>query len=88
MKPSRNHRVRCRNELKTREIDLGGRRLLDFGTVRPRVQIPGPRPVCRFEVKGPRAWKDSFFIWQVPEIRYRVVFNQVFLSLCRRRWDS
>ena len=33
-----------RNEPKTRENGLGGRDRLDFGTVRPRVQIPGPRP--------------------------------------------
>jgi hypothetical protein len=33
-----------RNELKTRENSLGGRNRVDFGTVRPRVQIPGPRP--------------------------------------------
>ena len=31
-------------ELKTLENGLGGRDRLDFGTVRPRVQIPGPRP--------------------------------------------
>jgi hypothetical protein len=31
-------------ELKTLEIDPGGRDGPDFGTVRPRVQIPGPRP--------------------------------------------
>jgi hypothetical protein len=37
-------RVTTRNELKTVENCLGGRNRLDFGTVRPRVQIPGPRP--------------------------------------------
>jgi hypothetical protein len=36
--------MRARNELKTLENGLGGRNRLDFGTVRPRVQIPGPRP--------------------------------------------
>ena len=30
-------------EVKTLEINLGGRDRPDFGTVRPRVQIPGPR---------------------------------------------
>jgi hypothetical protein len=29
---------------KPAENGLGGRVRLDFGTVRPRVQIPGPRP--------------------------------------------
>src|ERR1700694_5709146 len=33
-----------RIELKPLESLLGGRDRLDFGTVRPRVQIPGPRP--------------------------------------------
>ncbi len=31
-------------QLKHFEIGLSGRDRLDFGTVRPRVQIPGPRP--------------------------------------------
>jgi hypothetical protein len=31
-------------DLKALEINLGGRDRPDFGTVRPRVQIPGPRP--------------------------------------------
>jgi hypothetical protein len=31
-------------DLKALENRLGGRDRLDFGTVRPRVQIPGPRP--------------------------------------------
>jgi hypothetical protein len=53
MKPGWNHRVRCRNDLKTLENGLGGRDRLDFGTVRPRVQIPGPRPT-NLSVKGPR----------------------------------
>ena len=30
---------------KTFENGLGGRNPLHFGTVRPRVQIPGPRPI-------------------------------------------
>jgi len=34
-----------RIDLKTLETGLGGRDRLDFGTVRPRVQIPGPRPI-------------------------------------------
>jgi hypothetical protein len=34
--------VMCRNDLKPVEEDLGGRDRLNFGTVRPRVQIPGP----------------------------------------------
>jgi hypothetical protein len=37
-----------RIDLKTLEIDLGGRDRPDFGTVRPRVQIPGPRPKPEF----------------------------------------
>jgi hypothetical protein len=35
--------VSPRNELKSFETGLGGRDRLHFGTVRPRVQIPGPR---------------------------------------------
>ncbi len=31
------------------EIDLGGRGRVDFGTVRPRVQIPGPRPISEYD---------------------------------------
>jgi uncharacterized membrane protein YbhN (UPF0104 family) len=41
----------ARIDLKRPEIDLGGRKRLDFGTVRPRVQIPGPRP---FSYSKPR----------------------------------
>ncbi len=41
----------ARNELKTVEIVLGGRDRLDFGTVRPRVQIPGP-PTKRLSVRS------------------------------------
>src|SRR5450759_129362 len=44
MKPAWNHQLSSRNELKTPEIGLGGQDRLHFGTVRPRVQIPGPRP--------------------------------------------
>jgi hypothetical protein len=44
MKLGSNHPLESRNELKTLENSLGGRKGLDFGTVRPRVQIPGPRP--------------------------------------------
>jgi hypothetical protein len=43
--------VTCRNERKFCETGLGGRDRLDFGTVRPRVQIPGPRP---FRIQNPR----------------------------------
>ena len=30
-----------------------------FGTVRPRVQIPGPRPICEFKSRclGPARWR-------------------------------
>jgi hypothetical protein len=45
-----NGRVSSRIELKTLEIDLGGRDRPDFGTVRPRVQIPGPRPKPEFRL--------------------------------------
>ena len=45
MKRAGNQPVSPRNELKTLKERLGGRNRLDFGTVRPRVQIPGPRPV-------------------------------------------
>jgi hypothetical protein len=41
--------VSPRNELKTLENVLGGRDRLDFGTVRPRVQIPGPRPKSEYD---------------------------------------
>ena len=36
-------------ELKPLKNGLGGRDRLDFGTVRPRVQIPGPRPKSEYE---------------------------------------
>jgi hypothetical protein len=39
-----------RNQLKTHEIGLDGRDRRDFGTVRPRVQIPGPRPRIVFRI--------------------------------------
>ena len=39
-----------RTELNTLENDLGGRNRLDFGTVRPRVQIPRPRPNLEFRI--------------------------------------
>jgi hypothetical protein len=44
MNPGENRPGSPRNQLKTLETDFGGRDRLDFGTVRPRVQIPGPRP--------------------------------------------
>jgi hypothetical protein len=44
MNVARNRLLSKRNQLKTFEKDLGGRDRLEFGTVRPRVQIPGPRP--------------------------------------------
>ena len=44
MKLAGNRPVSSLNELKTCENGLGGQNCLDFGTVRPRVQIPGPRP--------------------------------------------
>jgi hypothetical protein len=33
---------------------LSGRKVSEFGTVRPRVQIPGPRPVFEYESQNPR----------------------------------
>ena len=40
------YRRRGRNfDAKTLKTDPSGRNVLEFGTVRPRVQIPGPRPV-------------------------------------------
>jgi hypothetical protein len=42
-------------ELKTLEIDPGGRDRPDFGTVRPRVQIPGPRPILSSKSPIPHA---------------------------------
>ncbi len=42
-------------DLKTREIRLSGRDRLDFGTVRPRVQIPGPRP--NFRIHTYQRWR-------------------------------
>ena len=47
-----NHSVNSRNELKIPEIGLGGRQSLDFGIVRTRVQIPGPRPISE-QVRQP-----------------------------------
>ena len=49
MKPVENRPASSRNELKTFEIGPSGRNRLDFGTVRPRVQIPGPRPISDLE---------------------------------------
>ena len=49
MKQTWNHPMSSRNELKTCEIGLGGRNSLDFGTVRPRVQIPGPPTKIRIQ---------------------------------------
>jgi len=45
LKRARNRWLDRRNELKTVANDLGGRDRSDFGTVRPRVQIPGSRPL-------------------------------------------
>ena len=45
LNPARNWLLSQRTEPKTLEIGLGGRDRLHFGTVRPRVQIPGPRPI-------------------------------------------
>jgi hypothetical protein len=36
--------------LKMRETASIGRNGSEFGSVRPRVQIPGPRPILEFEV--------------------------------------
>ena len=44
MKMGLNRGLSSRNELETIKTRLSGRNRLDFGTVRPRVQIPGPRP--------------------------------------------
>ena len=49
MKPAWNCRGTSQNEVKTLEIGLGRRNRLDFGTVRPRVQIPGPRPKSEYD---------------------------------------
>src|SRR5207245_11386718 len=43
------------NRAKTLENGLGGRDRLDFGTVRPRVQIPGPRPKIVFKSRSSTA---------------------------------
>src|SRR3981081_1822837 len=48
---------RSGNERTTHEITLGGRNRLDFGTVRPRVQIPGPRPTFEFRFMIPDAYR-------------------------------
>ena len=53
MKMAQNRRASSLNELKTLENGLGGRDRLDFGTVRPRVQIPGPRPKSNSENASP-----------------------------------
>src|SRR6266852_7240671 len=52
MKRVANRPMRARNELKTRENGRGGRNRLDFGTVRPRVPIPGPRPKIVFKSRS------------------------------------
>jgi hypothetical protein len=51
--------VSPRNELKTLEIGLGGRNRLDFGTVRLRVQIPGPRPKSESALRNEAALKQD-----------------------------
>jgi hypothetical protein len=55
MKRAGNQPVSPRNELKSLESGLGGRNRLDCGTVRPRVRIPGPRPLRRREVDAKTA---------------------------------
>src|SRR6202022_1999634 len=40
-------------QFKTLKSSLGGRNHVDFGTVRPRVQIPGPRPVLYWKSAVP-----------------------------------
>ena len=47
-------RLRCNFELKSTVIAISGREVSEFGTVRPRVQIPGPRPVFEFRIARPR----------------------------------
>jgi hypothetical protein len=46
-------------ELKTGEKILGGQDRLDFGTVRPRVQIPGPRPMSCLRYKRTAVSPDA-----------------------------
>ena len=47
------HRAR-RFDLKPTVSGLSGRKFVEFGTVRPRVQIPGPRPILEFaRLSGP-----------------------------------
>ena len=41
-------------DLKTLETGLSGRTRPDFGSVRPRVQIPGPRP--KLDRSDPNIW--------------------------------
>ena len=47
--PGRSRRI----ELKPIVSDISGREVAEFGTVRPRVQIPGPRPKSEFGIVLP-----------------------------------
>jgi hypothetical protein len=55
-------------DLKTLENGLGGRDRPDFGTVRPRVQIPGPRPKLGFKPGAAAVLKVSLrsAAWRPP----------------------
>ena len=50
-------KVDAATELKMHDNVVGGRDRPDFGTVRPRVQIPGPRPKSEYDHQryGPRS---------------------------------
>ena len=70
MKLVRDRPAKPRNELKAFEIDLGGRDRSDFGTVRPRVQIPGPRPKSEFSlIPSTRVSDDSVVLQLVSQQR-------------------
>src|SRR5438552_10091513 len=47
-------------ELKPIVSDISGRKVSEFGTVRPRVQIPGPRPIsCSSRLRRRRGERSA-----------------------------
>jgi hypothetical protein len=74
-----NRPVRPPNELKTLDNDLHGRNPVDFGTVRPRVHFPGPRPFSYSKsaisgvVQGRRGTAGAQFRWELSVLARAVV---------------
>src|ERR1700704_6225447 len=54
----------CRFELDPSGSRASGRVSLQFGTVRPRVRIPGPRPIPEYETQNPRPVLRRFRPWR------------------------